>query len=287
MSSFSTFRGKNMRVGSMPIPIKNKAIPQSELKKQKKLEQTNKSANSKNTVSDSEFESLMDENKVSDTNTCINVNTFTYPDPNIIDDVSNKLIENKLLGFELVNFVNKQNLTISGIAFLNTLLQKISQEPLSIDWIGPTQYGMLLSELLKDKINDQVTCLIMIQNYCAVLDFPKIQMKTNLQYLVKIIFQLMFTNEIIDESAYYKWQEYLETLEKTNPKLSQTLLIQTTDFFMLLKTVFEENNDDIDEDEFAKKSAEFDNEEEEEEDGNEYYEENNDDNTDDYDLDNL
>lgn len=63
----------------------------------------------------------------------------------------------------------------------------------------------------------------------------------------------MFTQDIIDESVYWKWHELLSMFTDVNDEIKNKLCIQTTEFFNILKMTFTdedyENNESDEDDE--------------------------------------
>jgi len=161
---------------------------------------------------------------------------------NLNNDAINILNEG-LLGDELVEFLKKNSDNILGSDLLIVILSKINDHN-NINWILKKEYGASLKFLLENNLEDQFKCLLIIQQYCQKLEFPKIKIKESQPYLIKMIYQLLFTNEIIDESIYNNWIDNIDNIEGLTEKVRNTLLIQTTDFFMILKTVFVEGDED-------------------------------------------
>lgn len=235
-SSFKNFKTSN----SIPIIFK------SDKKKPKNKPMPNKPTQSN--LSDKEFELLMEENcNINESTNDKKISLYTIP----IFENKNKflmqLLESKLLGTELKDFVNinynnVQEFGLLGLELLDTLLLSHT-DPKELDWIGEKQYGSVLEFLFENNIKEQVIALLMIQNYCKIHGFIKIPLKTSEAYLIRVMFQMFFTSGIIDESSYYKWQECLEE-NKIDEQTKKLLLVQTSEFFMILNTVFADDEDE-------------------------------------------
>jgi hypothetical protein len=110
-------------------------------------------------------------------------------------------------------------------------------------------YGLGLKLLFENNKHDQIIALLMIQNYSQIHNFIKITYKSNSPYLIRMMFQLLFTYDIVEEETYWEWEEYIQTSNDFDENTIKKILLQTTEFFMILKTVFydddnQENNDD-------------------------------------------
>lgn len=253
MSGFNRSSSYFKKNNSHQINITTK-ISQKELKKNKKAEKNN---NSNNAVSDKDFEELMEENEECKVKTQ-KVNQIKLSDylNNIKDEeITNQLInDEKIFGFELADKAKELNL--SGVQILKSILNKYNN-PEDYSWIEINKYGEVLQIMLADNLQEQLICLLLIQNYSYVLGLPKVSYKDKSVYYIKLIFQLLFTYDIIDESVYWKWQELLINLSDIDEDTKNKICIQTTEFFNILKLTFtdadyedeEENKDDKKEDE--------------------------------------
>jgi hypothetical protein len=186
---------------------------------------------------------MMEENNIN----LINENKIIYKVP-CSDDISEKvqkILDDGLIGEELNSYLENLNNKISGSELLNGILKKYD-DPNTIKWFNSTEYGLGLKYLLENNITDQVICLILIQNYCQKHGLIKIQYKNSQIYLIKLLFQLLFTNDIIDETAFLKWQENLDEIN-IDEKTKNLLIIQTTEFFMIFKTIFNEDEENTNE----------------------------------------
>lgn len=253
MSGFNRSSSYFKKNNSHQINITAK-ISQKELKKNKKAEKNN---NSNNVVSDKDFEELMEENEECKVKTQ-KVGQIKLSDylNNIKDEeILNQLInDEKIFGFELADKAKELNL--SGVQILKSLLNKYNN-PEDYSWIDTNKYGEVLQIMLADNLQEQLICLLLIQNYSCALGLPKVSYKDKSVYYIKLIFQLLFTYDIIDESVYWKWQELLTNLSDIDEDTKNKICIQTTEFFNILKLTFtdadyedeEENKNDKKEDE--------------------------------------
>lgn len=218
-------------------------ISQNKLKKQHK--QFKKENNDNLGVSDADFELMMAENETNNQNKNIKL-LYNVPESTNVTNFVKELINKKLIGEELENYIEINQNCLNGIELLNGLLN--TQNDISdLSWFRQENYGLGLKKLFDSNIHDQVIGLLMLQNHCSKHEFPKIQYKNSSIYLLKVLFQLFFTFDIFDEDAYWNWQEYINDNDKFNYDLKNILSVQTAEFFIILKTVF--NEEDYEEDE--------------------------------------
>ena len=244
------------------IQIITNKISQKELKKQKK-----QNIQFNTNISDDDFNKLMDSenNVIKDHKNNKEILNFydTIKKNNSIDKIEqiNLLLETKLIGEDLYSKIKLNNISgniscnISGIDLLNGILNKYNDVNLEkYNWIN--EYGLVLKNLLENNIQNQLICLLIIQNYCMINGLVKLNYKNIQIYQIKLFFQLFFTNEIIEETVYWKWYEMLNDYIDIDDDNKKKILLQTTDFFIILKTTFQDeednncneiNNDDLDE----------------------------------------
>lgn len=251
MSKFSLTNTSNgfKNFKSQQIEIKTK-ISQRELKKMKNNKNKNEieKNNSISQMTDLEFEKLMEENE-----NCIDNNFLNkIPCPNNISEKSKNILETGLKGEELVSYLSELNDKPNGIEFLNELLyNKINSNDVS--WLLPNEYGSVLKYFFENDLDSQFLSLLMMQTYSKSLNYPKIEYKGSQKYLIRLLFQLGFTSEIIDETIYSKWEKYLSETNEIEESEKQTLLIQTTEFLMIFNTTFyEEDNENNENTQFGK-----------------------------------
>ncbi len=231
LSNISTF--KNFK--THPVEITNK-ISQKELKKNKNLKKNNLN----NQVSDLEFEKLMDENNKQSINyTFLN----QIPKSNNITELTKNILNTNLKNNDLVIYLENQINKPTSIEFLNGLLYN-KTNLFEINWLIQTEYGSVLKYLFNDDLDSQFLSLLMVQNYSKSLLYPKIEYKNSQKYLIRLLFQLLFTSEIVEESVYSRWETYLSETNEITEIEKQTLLIQTAEFLMIFKTTF--NDEDYD-----------------------------------------
>jgi len=249
MSRFTNNNFKNFnRNNSIPITAK---ISQKMLKKQRKQNLSENLDNDNNGVSDKEFEKMMEENNnISFKDTLI----YYLPNNNNISPEILNILNNQILGNNLITYIktknnsnNKiiENTTIFGKDLLNGILNKYENEPLNYNWLNLNEFGHGLKYLLENDTTQQIICLLMIQNYCKKHNFIKISYKESQVYHIKLLFQKLFLNEIIDENSYWKWLEYLELMPNLDEETKKILIIQTNEFFMIFKSVNDEEDETV------------------------------------------
>ena len=224
---------KNMKQQQIPITQK---VSQNKLKKLNKTNNKNEKVDIG--ITDEDFEKMMEENNYSNNTT--NSVKYMIPNKDNLSEYVKNILNVNLLGSELESFVktSKESSKLYGPEYLTGLLETIKETDLT--WISLDKYGTLLKYLLEDNSDSQFISLLIIQDYVKKFGFTKITYKNTQIYQIKILFQLLFTNEIIDEPAYWKWQEYLAETNDLDEKTKNILVIQTNDFFQILNTVFED-----------------------------------------------
>ena len=261
-AGFKNF-GKN---DSIPITTK---VSKNQLKKQQKASKQNTNSQSVSLgITDEEFDKMMEENDLENDleNNLENKNVVKTNDSrkssnlyqvpeNYNSEKTNELISSGLEGNELVNHIKHlnnisegdSNKKITGLDLIKGLIEKFNK-PEYFDWVIPNKYGLALKYLFESNRTDQIICLLMLENFAKTSGFIKVSYKNSQVYHIRLLFQLFFTYEIIDEDAFYEWQDYLEKNTQYDEKTINMLAVQTTEFFMILKTVFddEEDKEDVD-----------------------------------------
>lgn len=222
-------------------------VSQKEFKKNKK-----NAKNNTQSVSDNDFDKLMEENNLETTPERLNSYLSKITDSNILI----QLVEEGIKGETLINKVKYEN--VSGSQLLNTILKKYNK-PDNLSWLDKEEYGTILSNLLDNNFQDQLLCLLLIQNHCIQIGMPKITFKDKQMYYIKLIFQLMFTQDMIDESVYWKWYELSPTFTDINEDTKNKICIQTTEFFNILKLSFIDEDYENNEDENNKSNKQLNN----------------------------
>jgi hypothetical protein len=246
MSKFGSNNSSFFKRNTFQLDIKSKSKSKSSDKQQKK---NKKIINQSNSISDNEFNKLMEENDTQKND--IKLSNYLSKIGN--SEIVNKLIQEHIIGHDLLDKIQSEskNENIMGSQLLKQILIKYN-DPNDYTWVEQNQYGLALQFLLKDNLTDQLLCLLLVQNYSYSLEFPKINYKDKQVYYLKIIFQLLFTFDIIDESIYWEWQETLTNFSDIDEKIKNTICVQTAEFFNILKMTFtdedyEDNKDNNDE----------------------------------------
>jgi len=186
-------------------------------------------------VSDNDFNKLMKENKNSKSINKTEIKLSSYLDKIEESEITFRLVQENIKGKDFINKIKYEN--ISGTQLLNAIFKKY-YKPTDLDWIKKDEYSEALINLLKNNFQEQLLCLLIIQNHSIKMNMPKINYKDKDVYYIKLIFQLMFTQDIIDESVYWKWYELFSTFTDVNEDIINKLFIQTTEFFNILKMTF-------------------------------------------------
>ncbi len=246
----SKFTGSNSfkNIKSQAINITQK-VSQKELKKQNK-----KNKQGSNLMTDNEFELLMEEDSKQNSKS-LNYNTIKISQldfSNVNLDALN-LIKTGSVSSELVEKIKSEFSHINLRDFLNALLsvQPLISEMSDIQWLKSQTYAPIIKYLIHNTDSSELECLLYIHDYCRINSYPKIIWKGKQTYLIRILFQTLLIEDIVDEQTFWNWQDYIE--KNTNlydGKTADMLAIQTSEFFLLLKTTFEKDDqDEEDEDE--------------------------------------
>jgi hypothetical protein len=200
--------------------------------KNKKNANNNLGFNKSNRVSDDDFNELMKENVEEKKN---EIRFSNYLDKIKDSEIVEQLIQEQLIGKDLVCKLELEK--IYGSQLLKAILKKYNV-PSDYNWILPENYGLALSSVLANNMNEQLMCLLLIQDYSRSFEFPKISYKDKQVYLIKTIFQLLFTYDIIEESTFWVWQDLLTDFVDIDEDTKNKICIQTTEFFNILKITF-------------------------------------------------
>lgn len=252
MSKFKPQSSFFKRNATQQINITTK-ISQKQLKKNKKIEK-NCTTDVNLNVSDNDFDKLMEENdnvKTTDTNTGTSTDKMQLKFSSYLEKITHPHTLTQLVSQadgnanpELYNRIKYDG--YSGSQLLNSILNKY-QDPNKWNWINDEEYGKVLSEILEDNFEEQLLCLLLIQNYSVKTGMQKITYKDKDIYFIKLIFQLLFTQDIIHETVYWKWHELLSTFTDVSEDIKNKLFIQTTEFFNILKMTFVDEDENGDE----------------------------------------
>jgi hypothetical protein len=60
---------------------------------------------------------------------------------------------------------------------------------------------------MEDDSKAQCAFLFEIQNYCHSIKFPKIDVKDKSRYIIEIMFQVLYAEEIVDQGGIILWSE--------------------------------------------------------------------------------
>lgn len=240
MSKFDGSSAFFKRNNNQQINITTK-ISQKEQKKQNKNPKNSKSLKN---ISDNEFDKLMNKNEEHN-----NIN-FSNSLGNYLNGINNseiiiKLIQDKIKDEDFIHKIYLKNFT--GSQVLKSILE-IYSNPENYNWIELQEYGKVLQNLLENNIDEQLLCLLIIQEYTIKLGLPKIIYKNSQVYYIKLIFQLLFTYDIIEETTFWKWHELYTTLIDVDDDIKKKICIQTTGFFNILKLTFTDQDYEIEND---------------------------------------
>jgi len=132
----------------------------------------------------------------------------------------------------------------TGAALVGEILAKNS-DPNSLKWCGLGEYGSAVKSLIQGQPKEQMRVIYAIQVHCNKHSFPKIDVKGTKRCLIDLIFQLLYKNEVIDDSGFLAWAD-----DDTEVPGRVTAIVQTTEFMRILTDVeVEEYDEDAEEEE--------------------------------------
>lgn len=127
---------------------------------------------------------------------------------------------------------------------LEAIVDPCSGPSAAIKWCGKQEYGPALASLLGVDIKKQFLVLLEVQKYCNSLKFPKIEIKGEKRNLIEIIFQVLFSAEIIDHAGFMAWSDDSDYDDVPG---KQSAIIQTTNFMVMLNDIDEDDEQEFDE----------------------------------------
>lgn len=217
--------------------------PTSSQKQQKKNKKQNNPIS--DIVSDNEFDKLMEENNNVGLKKVFKLSDYFSGVKN--SEIASRLVQEQIVGNDLLIRIESENVT--GSQLLKEILNKF--EPDNIEWINKNQYGSALKLLLEENSKEQLVCLFLIQNYSYTHGFPKINYKDKEVYYIKMIFHLLFTNDIIDESTYLEWLDILTDLVDIDNSVKNIICIQTAEFINIFKMTFTDQDYENDQENYS------------------------------------
>ena len=139
---------------------------------------------------------------------------------------------------DIIDRIKEQ--TTYSIKLFSNILNKLDMSD-TTNWFKCEETNELVG-LIRDNLKGQLNCLYLAQNFVKTNGYNKIQYKNNKVYKLRLIFLLMFTCEIIEESVFWEWLDSLENFSDIIKEEKNLLIVQTTEFFMILKTEFTDND---------------------------------------------
>jgi hypothetical protein len=119
--------------------------------------------------------------------------------------------------------------------------------PAALQWPGKAEYGPSLALLAGSDVKEQMGVVYAVQEALFKCDFPKMDVKGTAKSVCELLFTLLLTNEVVDDSGFTAWADDEAEIEG-----KQTALFQTISFMGLLTAVDsdeeeeEEDFEDID-----------------------------------------
>ena len=147
-------------------------------------------------------------------------------------------------GNELIEALSEMKLKPSAADLCSVLL--VCGDPCINDftWLQDHVYGGALIKLLgENNPTGQLELLYEVQKHCFAYKFPRIQTRSGEVSLIARLFQMLYTNNVIEPETFITWSEdtYV-TSDRVQGK--ESAIIQTTAFILTLKALVEESEVD-------------------------------------------
>lgn len=151
-----------------------------------------------------------------------------YSDNNI-----NEILSLEERGEELKMYVKEKKIELSGYKLIESILNKECE---NYNFLNSENYGILLNYILLNKREEQYDIINLFQEYCNKLEFPKVKVDENEKYLSHLIFMNLVINEIIEDSVFDKWFDYVEEDEEKD-KQRKKMLLQLSEFILFFQEI--------------------------------------------------
>lgn len=149
-------------------------------------------------------------------------------------------------GDELLKHVQEKRADVTGSTLLKGILEQVESE--LYPWWTNGEYGSALSFLLHSSDADQVAALFVIQEYCCVKKFPKIDVKGVSRRLIEYYFGLMLSNELVDGENFVAWAD--DSSGDSEASLGRLdAIVQTTNFVQSVRQALLSTEEDVVDDE--------------------------------------
>lgn len=164
--------------------------------------------------------------------------------------LSQDIIATGIKGDDLVKHIEGLEIKPEPASMVSILLAQITDPTVNAAnacrWCTKSEYGQALATLNKGNAMKQLFCLYEVQKYCDGLKFPKIEVKGEKLNLIEVMFQVMYTNEVVDNDGFGLWSD--DDNDEIPGKLNA--VVQTTNFISMLNEVDEdEENEEVEDDE--------------------------------------
>jgi hypothetical protein len=151
---------------------------------------------------------------------------------------STELRDGGVKGDTLLQQVQQMEQKPDPVSLVSVLLEDIkdpcSSPVAAIKWCGKQEYGPALVYLLAGDIKKQLLVLLEVQKYCHSLKFPKVDVKGEKRNLVELIFQVLFSSEVVEHAGFMAWSDDNDYEDVPG---KQSAIIQTTNFMVMLNTI--------------------------------------------------
>ena len=133
----------------------------------------------------------------------------------------------------------------TGAALLANILSGLEDKQ-SYGWCTMDQYGAALAYLVSDSDKEQFKLINEIVKFCNTIGFPKIEVKSGTRALIEVVFQLLYSLDIVDATGFNLWWD--DEDEEEIPGRGKSILQTTTFMTWLNEEDEDEDEDDVDDD---------------------------------------
>merc|ERR1712146_532657 len=163
--------------------------------------------------------------------------------------LSEDIVARGIKGADLVKYIEDLETKPEPSSLISVILSQITNPTASAaascKWCAKSEYGHALATLNEGNVLKQLFCLYEVQKFCDSIKFPKIDVKGEKKNLIEVMFQVMYTNEIIDNEGFGVWSE--DDNDEIPGKLNA--VVQTTNYISMLSEVDDGEEGEEDEEE--------------------------------------
>ena len=132
----------------------------------------------------------------------------------------------------------------TGASLLSNILVGLEDKQ-SYTWVTKEEYGEALAFLVENDDDAQFRLINELVKFYNTIQFPKIEVKSGTRALIEVVFQLLYSLDIIDAPGFNKWWDDEDEDEVPGRQKS---IVQTTSFMTWLNEADESDDEDDDDD---------------------------------------